>query len=255
MLDHEALERMIDDDVGLVAMTWVPTNGGLVNPAQEVGNIARKHGVPYLLDACQAAGQMPIDVKALGCDFLSATGRKFLRGPRGTGFLFVAERWLEDLEPVTIDHFAAPWTARDQYTLRDDARRFETWENSYALRMGLGAAVDYADRIGIHVIEQRVRALAARCREKLSRLDRVIVRDLGEEPCGIVSFSADGVEPKTICAKLSDSGYVIGASATASTRLDSERRALPTLLRISPHYYNSEQEVDAAVDQIEALLS
>lgn len=255
MLDLEALERMIDDDVGLVAMTWVPTNGGLVNPAQEVGNIARKHGVPYLLDACQAAGQMPIDVKALGCDFLSATGRKFLRGPRGTGFLFVAERWLEDLEPVTIDHFAAPWTARDQYTLRDDARRFETWENSYALRMGLGAAVDYADRIGIHVIEQRVRALAARCREKLGRLDRVSVRDLGEEPCGIVSFSVDGVEPKTICAKLSDAGYVIGASATASTRLDSERRALPTLLRISPHYYNSEQEVDAAVDRIEALLS
>lgn len=162
-LDVEALEKMMDGDVGVVAINWVPTNGGLVNATQDVGRIARNHGVPYLLDACQAVGQMPVDVNALGCDFLSATGRKFLRGPRGTNFLYVASARLADLEPVNIDHFAAPWTGRDEYTLRDDARRFETWENSYALRMGLRAAIDYADNIGMNAIERRIRKLAAHC--------------------------------------------------------------------------------------------
>ena len=154
-LDLGALEERIDDRVALIATTWIPTNGGLVNPAAEIGTIARRHGIPYLLDACQAVGQMPVDVQEIGCDFLSATGRKFLRGPRGTGFLYVREAWLHKLEPAMIDHFAAPWVAKDRYQLRPDARRFETWENSYALRAGLGAALDYAMAIGLERIQDR----------------------------------------------------------------------------------------------------
>lgn len=253
-LDLDALQAAMDGDVGLVAITWIPTNGGLVNPAAEVGKIARAHGVPYLLDACQAAGQMRIDVEELGCDFLSATGRKFLRGPRGTGFLYVRGKWLDTLEPAMIDHFGAPWTARDTYTLRDDARRFETWENSYALRVGLGAALDYADGLGIDAIAERVLLLADHTRAQLGTVEGVTLHDLGTQKCGIVSFSAEGVAPEAVVSHMAHAGFAIGASSASSTRIDAERRALPTVLRIAPHYYNTEEEIDRAVAEIEVFL-
>lgn len=253
-LDLAAFEAAMGDDVGVAAITWVPTNGGLVNPAAEVGRIAKAHGVPYLLDACQAAGQMRIDVEKLGCDFLSATGRKYLRGPRGTGFLYVKDTWLDTLEPAMIDHFGAPWVARDRYELRDDARRFETWENSYALRAGLGAAIDYADQIGIDQIQDRVTLLADEARKALSEMSSVEVRDLGQAPCGIVSFSIDGCEARLIVKQMAEAGYAIGASSPSSTRIDAERRNLPTLLRIAPHYYNTEAEVLGAVERLASLI-
>ena len=159
-LDVDALARMIDGTVKLVAVTWVPTNGGLVNPAAAIGAITRRAGIPFLLDACQAVGQMPVDVAAIGCDMLSATGRKFLRGPRGTGFLYVRRELLQTLEPPMIDHYGAEWVARDQYRLRPDARRFENWENNYAARLGLGLAVTMPWRSGW----RRLRRAAITCR-------------------------------------------------------------------------------------------
>ena len=254
-LDINALEAAMGDDVGLIAITWIPTNGGLVNPASEVGLIARKSGVPYLLDACQAAGQIRINVTELGCDFLSATGRKYLRGPRGTGFLYVKDKWLDTLEPAMIDHFGAPWVATDRYQLRNDARRFETWENSYALRAGLGAAIDYADHIGIDHIHRRVSELANHARVQLSEIPSVILHDLGEERCGIVSFSVDGLDARSLVEKMAASGYAIGSSGASSTRIDAERRQLPTLIRLAPHYYNTEDEICQAIEQIAVLQS
>lgn len=253
-LDIAALEDRMGADVGLIAITWVPTNGGLVNPATEVGRIAKTHGVPYLLDACQAAGQMRIDVAELGCDFLSATGRKYLRGPRGTGFLYVKEHWLSSLEPAMIDHFGAPWVAMDRYTLREDARRFETWENSYALRAGLGAAIAYADQIGIDLIADRVRDLAHTTRSLLANVAGIEVCDIGHEQCGIVSFKAEGQQPQRLVQGMADAGFAIGASVPSSTRIDSERRNLPTLLRIAPHYYNTEEEIERAVTHLRGLI-
>ena len=153
-----------------------------------------------------------------------------------------------------IDHFGAPWVERDRYELRDDARRFETWENSYALRAGLGAAVDYADNIGIDLIAERVFHLAALTRSHLSEIPQVEIRDLGETQCGIVSFSVDHEDPRSIVRQMADAGFAIGASSPSSTRLDAERRKLPTMLRIAPHYYNTEDEIARAVDQLRSLL-
>ncbi len=243
-LDVDALASMIDERVALIAITWIPTNGGLVNPAKKVGDLARQHGITYLLDACQAVGQLPINVHELGCDFLSATGRKFLRGPRGTGFLYVKKALIETLEPVVIDHFAAPWVATNKYELRCDARRFENWENSYALRAGLGAAIEYALQLGMDDIKQRSWYLADYLRCALADLPGVIVRDLGAERCAIVSFTMAGADALATVEKLRKQNIVIGASEVDSTRLDAESRNLPTMLRAAPHYYNTTQEID-----------
>ena len=254
-LDINALESMVDEEVGLIAISWIPTNGGLVNPAERVGKIAKKYNIPYLLDACQAAGQMSIDVEKIGCDFLAATGRKFLRGPRGTGFLYIKDKWLNTIEPAMIDHFGAPWVSKNAYELRDDARRFETWENSYALRIGLGEAITYAEEIGIDLIHERVQLLARLNRKLLSEVKNIQVRDIGTEQCGIISFSIEEEkDPKKIVDQMSEAGFTIGLVDPESTLIDSVKRNLPTLLRMAPHYYNTEEEIEKAVKQISLLL-
>ncbi|QCI69178.1 aminotransferase class V-fold PLP-dependent enzyme [Phreatobacter stygius] len=254
-LDVDQLERMIDDRVKLIAITWVPTNGGLTNPAAAVGRVARAHGIPYLLDACQAVGQMPVDVEAIGCDLLAATGRKFLRGPRGTGFLYVRNSMIERIEPPMIDHFAAVWVARDRYELRTDARRFETWENNYAARMGLGVAVDYALALGLDRIEARSRLLSGRLRAGLAAVRGVTIRDLGRNPSAIVSFTVEGHDASAVVKAAEAAGITIGASNPSSTRLDAEARHLPPLVRASPHYYNTEAEVDRLIALCERLTA
>lgn len=253
-VDVDALDAMLDERVKLVSTTWIPTNGGLVNPAAEIGAVARAHGVPYLLDACQAVGQMPVDVGTLGCDFLSATGRKFLRAPRGTGFLYVRDEWIDRLHPPVIDHYSADWTALDSYRLRDDARRFENWENAYALRAGLGVAVDEALALGLDAIQDRAWGLADRLRDLLRGLPGAEIRDLGDRPCAIVSFTVAGLDPDPVVAELCAEGIAIGTSTPASTLLDSTARSLPTVFRAAPHYYNDEADLGRLVDALAARL-
>ncbi|SPP97838.1 Selenocysteine lyase [Bradyrhizobium vignae] len=243
VLDPEALERMIDKRVRLIAITWIPTNGGLVNPAEAVGRIARAHSVPYLLDACQAVGQFPVNVRALGCDMLTATGRKFLRGPRGTGFLYMRGDFLKDIEPAMIDLFGAPWVGPERYELRPDARRFETWEANYAARLGLGIAADYALSIGIERIEQRCRQLANELRAALGTVPGVLLHDLGERPASIVSFTVRRAGAREVMCKLARHKINVSVSPPASTPLDAARRGLPDIVRASPHYYNTIDEV------------
>jgi cysteine desulfurase / selenocysteine lyase len=244
--DQQALHAMIDPRVRLIALTWMPTNGGLINPAAAIGAIARAAGIPYLLDACQALGQAEVDVAALGCDMLAATGRKFLRGPRGTGFLYIRRDRLLRTEPAILDHFAAPWTAPDAYAPRPDARRFEAWESSIANALGLGAAVDYALDIGMDAIARRCTALAARLRQGLNACGAETL-DLGQAQSAIVSFRLPGHDVGAVIARAEAAGIVIGGSPPAATLLDAQARGLGPVLRASPHYFNLDSEIDRLV--------
>jgi selenocysteine lyase/cysteine desulfurase len=236
----DALERAIEG-ARLVALTHVPTNGGLVNPAAEVGRLARAAGVLYLLDACQSVGQMPIDVQAIGCDMLSATGRKFLRAPRGTGFLYVRQALLEQLEPPFLDLHAATWTAPESYALRPDAQRFEAWESSIAARLGLGAAVEYALGWDLEAIRERVFSLAADLRRRLAAMPGVTVHDRGAERCGIVTFTLQDQPAAAVRRVLGEQAINVWVSPVEYARLD---RQTQDVVRASVHYYNSEAEVD-----------
>lgn len=249
-IDLHALENAIDDHVRLIALTHAPTNGGLVNPAAEVGEIARAAGVYYLLDACQSAGQIPLDVRRLGCDFLSATGRKFLRGPRGTGFLYVRSAVLDQLEPPMLDLHAATWVSPDRYIMRGDARRFENWEANIAGQLGLGAAVEYALGWGLEAIRARVSALAADLRARLAALPGVTVHDQGLERSGIVTFTVKHWSPDRLQQRLAAEQINISVSNRSSALLDMQARRLEKLARASVHYYNSEDEVRRFVEAV-----
>jgi cysteine desulfurase / selenocysteine lyase len=249
-LSVDALEAMLDERVRLVAMSWIPTQGGLVNPATAVGTVTKASGVPYLLDACQAAGQLPIDVDVLGCDFLSATGRKYLRAPRGTGILYVRTEWLARLEPPFLDVYAAQWAPDDQVIARDDARRFESWERSVANQLGLGAAVDYALALGVDAIAERVVQLASSLRAQLVAVPGLTLHDRGVDRCGIVTFTIGGVDVHELAAGLRAQGINISVSTIDFARYDFEARGLTAVARASVHYYNTEEELTRLVDAV-----
>jgi selenocysteine lyase/cysteine desulfurase len=252
-IDLAHLDAELTRGAAMVAMTHIPTSGGLINPAEEVGALCGEHGVFYVLDACQSAGQVPLDVGTIGCDVLSGTGRKYLRGPRGTGFLYVSERALDVLEPPFIDLHAADWTRVDDYEWRPDARRFENWETYYAGKAGLGAAVDYALGVGIETTAVRIADLAARLRNGLESLNRVAVHDKGARRGGIVTFTVDGVDATSVHAQLLARRINTSTSGPDRARLDLEPRGLPTVIRASTHYYNSEDEIDAVIAAVDEV--
>ena len=243
-IDLHALASLLDDRVKLIALTYIPTNGGLVQPAAQVGQLARKAGTPFLLDACQAAGQMHLDVDALGCDMLCGTGRKYLRGPRGTGFLYVRQSMMQHIDPPLLDMRAATLVSRDKYEIRSDGKRFETWEASAATRLGFGVAVEYALTLGLKNIEQRVQGLAALLRQQLSTIDGVTVRDQGRIRAGLVTFTHERHSAQAVWQHLQANGIAARTTERSSTRIDMEQRGLKELVRTSVHYYNTEAEID-----------
>ncbi len=243
-IDVDALESMINQRTRLISLNYIPTQSGLVNPAEKVGEVASRHGIFYLLDACQAVGQMPVDVSRIKCDLLTATGRKFLRGPRGTGFLYVRRSILDKLDPPFIDLRAGNWIDKDRYEFAAGARRFENWESYVAGRVGLTHAVRYALDIGLDNIHHRVVELAAMLRTRLAQIKGVTVKDPGEHKCGVVTFHKQDEEAFELAARLRQQRINISVTTPASARLDSRFAQQQNFARASVHYFNNEDEVE-----------
>ena len=252
-LDVGALRKRLDARVRLIAMTHMPTNGGLVQPAEAVGEVACEAGIFFLLDATQTVGQIPLDVRRLGCHALAGTSRKYLRGPRGVGFLWVARDWIERLEPPLMEGHAAEWVEPERYVIRPDAKRFEVWESNVAARLGFGAAIEYAQALGLERIWTRVQALAETLRTRLAAVPGVSVRDLGVVRGGIVSFTVRGVDAARVKAALRAASINVTVSPARGTLLDMRARGLSEVLRASVHYYNTDEEIDRLVAEVARL--
>ncbi|WP_137873740.1 aminotransferase class V-fold PLP-dependent enzyme [Rhodococcus sp. Q] len=252
-IDLDALHRMLDERVRLVSLVHAPTNGGLINPVREVVDLAHGVGALVLLDACQSVGQVPVDVRELGVDALSATGRKWLRGPRGTGFLYLRPELAQSMEPAALDLHGAQWAEETGYRLAPDASRFEFWECSVAGRLGLGAAIRYLLDLGIDEVASAVSARAEFARTELAALPGVTVRDLGGHRSGIVSFTVEGVDPNSAREVLADSDVTVTVSGRGSTWVDMTRRGLDGVLRASPHYFNTFEDLDRLVAAVAEL--
>jgi selenocysteine lyase/cysteine desulfurase len=253
-VDPESVRRLVRNPrCRLVSLTWVPTNSGLVQAAAAVGAVCEEAGTPFLIDACQAVGQMSVDVTSLRCDYLAGTARKFLRGPRGTGFLYVSDRALAGgAYPLYVDMRGAEWTWADDFRLYDGARRFENWEFAYALVLGMGEAARYSLAVG-EMGFARARALAAVLRTKLAALPQVRIMDRGAEQCAIATVAIPGRDLAAVKLELRSRGINTSVSDRDDGVMDMSAKGVTQTLRLSPHYYNTEPELDTAVATLDEL--
>jgi cysteine desulfurase / selenocysteine lyase len=250
-----ALEAAITAKTKLIAATHVPSTAGNVLPVAAIGEVARKHEIVYLLDACQSAGQMPIDVQTIGCDMLAVTGRKYLRGPRGSGFLYVRREMLDKLKLLFFDGRTVTGINQQSFVVRADARRFEWYEKNPAVVLGLQKAVEYALNIGIERIWQRIQYLADLFRKRLRELDGIVVHDQGNDLCGIVTFSVSGLPAAAIRTKLAAKNINVHIGFARSTLYYMDRKGLDGIVRASVHYYNTEEEIELVCRELRSKLA
>lgn len=253
-VDLEAAATLIDGSVDLVCLTWIPTSGGLVQPAAEIGRLAEAAGAIYLLDACQAAGQRVIDVDELRCDFLTFTGRKYVRGPRGTGALYVRASRLDELAaPVFVDGASIDWDDPMHITPKPGAARFEFGERSKAAVVGFGVALAEANELGLDQIQQRVTGLADRIRAGLRDIDGTEVHDRGRDRSGIVTFSVDGHPAPAVAARLRERDVTVSVCPDRQAIWDLRARGLGDVVRASVHYYNDDRDLERLLDGVGSL--
>jgi cysteine desulfurase/selenocysteine lyase len=250
-----AFEDLLSPRTKLIAITHIASTAGNILPAAEIGKIARRHGILYLLDACQSAGHIPLDVEAIGCDMLAVTGRKYLRGPRGTGFLYVRKEVQDRLKLLFMDAHSVDWVSEQDFKPRDDARRFELYEKNRALVLGLGAAVGYALDLGIDRIAKRIQELAAMLRSMLAGIDGVTVHDRGDQLSGIVTFSVDDLDSAVIRERLAEKRINVSTGKAVSTLVYMNRRHLDSVVRASVHYYNTEEEIESLCACVAAVAT
>ncbi|QJD77407.1 aminotransferase class V-fold PLP-dependent enzyme [Spirosoma rhododendri] len=255
-LDLMHLEQLIQQHHPvLVAITHIPTNSGIVQPAELIGAICSRYDCWYLLDAAQSAGQLPLDVERIQADFLVATGRKFLRGPRNTGFLYVSDKVLATgLTPLFVDRQGADWTSPDTFAVRANAKRFEPQEKSLSV-VGLVEAVRYANQLGIEAIAQVNQVLMQRLRTGLSQIDGIDLTDLGSVQSNILTFHSTRQPLATLDTALRQGGVLFTVQHKQGAIIDFTRKGIDWIIRLAPHYFNTEAEIDAVVELVDQAVT
>lgn len=249
-VDLPALAALINNKTRVIALTHIASQRGDIQPAAAVGTLAKQYGLYYLLDGCQSAGQYALDVAEIGCDFLAGTGRKYLRGPRGTGFLYVRGQRLAELEPLFVDLHSGHWLAEEEFAWQEGAQRFETFERHIAGMIGLGVAVNYANSLGIAAIQEAVQERATMLRERLSLLSGITVHERSRQYSGIVTFSKRGEPAEVIKQRLASRGINTSVARHSNARLDLAKENVDSVVRASVHYYNTEAEIDRLAEEL-----
>jgi len=252
-VDCKAFAKLVSTDDKLISVCHMPTANGLINPVEKIGEIANEHNILYLVDACQSIGQYPVDVAKMKCDFLSVTGRKYLRGPRGTGFLYAREETTKHLEPLNLDLHGAEWLSEDSYRMRNDAKKYETWESNLAAKYGLALALEYVNKLGIEEIRNRIIDLAALLRSELRNISHIEVHDTGMLQSGIVTFTSAKLSPNDIKIRLSKHGINVSVVVASSAILDLKVRKIPEAVRASVHYYNTKAELGILITHLKDI--
>lgn len=254
-VDVESMRALMDaHKPRLVSLTHVPTNSGLVQPIEEVGKLCKERNLLYLVDGCQSTGQLPVDMARIGCDFFSGTFRKFLRGPRGAGFLFVSDNILsQEIWPLYVDMRGANWADANEFTLRKDGGRFEDWEFPYGLLLGCREAARYALKVGVDDIEKQNAGLCAKVRVGLLELGLRIL-DKGKRQASIITVSLPGKNPREVLANLRSKKVNTSISYRSYAVIDYDAKGVTWGLRISPHYYNSDEELALLLQAIREIL-
>jgi len=247
VLDLPAMETLIDANTKLVTASTISSSSGQILDVAAVGALCLKHDVLFLLDACQAIGQVPVDVDEIGCDMMAGTSRKYLRGPRGVGFLYVSDKALKRLTPTMMSNMSAVWSGLETIDVREDARLFEAWERSVALQLGFGAALKYLINLGPEALMAQSCRMAALLREKLTRRNDITVQDQEGPRGAIVTFTKQGEDPEDTKARLAKNNIVVQVGSVVHTRLDLEERGLNSIVRVSTQYYTSEADLDALI--------
>ncbi len=250
-VDLEVLPKIISSRTRAVCLTHVPSHRGDIQPVIAVGEICGEYELFYIVDACQSVGQLPIEVTQLQCDFLCGSGRKYLRGPRGTGFLYANQHSTRELQPAMIDLHSAKWINRQEYEIRHDARRFENWETFVAGKLALGMAAEYAMDVGITHITERIQQLATSLHGQL-REGGMQMLERSDDYSGIVTFIKPNEDSEKVQRRLRQKSMNISIARPGNAVLEMAESNIGAACRASVHYFNTESEISSFV---EALLA
>jgi len=240
-IDVKALVRLCDQRTRVLAISAVQFWSGFRTDLAALSTVLKGRDILLVVDAIQAAGALRLDLRATPVDFLCAGAQKWLLGPIGVGFAYVGPRMLERLTPVTI---GTDSVVRDEeyfeydLTLKPDARRFEEAAPNYPGILGMGAAINLLLRAGLPAVEDAVLRLADRLRDELpTRGYELVLKPMSpSERSGIVSFRHPRMVPAELHTRLREAGVII------SLRGD--------FLRASPHYYNSDEDLDRLLEAL-----